>query len=133
MCIVFAKVPEKLRRKVGEKAFRGVMVGYPHDAPGYRVYNPATRRITTSLHVVFQENTPGLGTRRPINSRLSHTLQTPTTPKTSHPDSIPLSLTQSRSPHPISHIRPTARPASDLTPFATENSWSTSLITLRSL
>jgi hypothetical protein len=31
-CAVFAKVPDKLRRKLGEKAFRGVMVGYgsPH-------------------------------------------------------------------------------------------------------
>jgi hypothetical protein len=26
-CIVFAKVPDKLRRKLGEKTFRGVMVG----------------------------------------------------------------------------------------------------------
>jgi hypothetical protein len=34
-CIVFAKVPDKLRRKLGEKAFRGIMVGYPRDAPGY--------------------------------------------------------------------------------------------------
>jgi hypothetical protein len=39
-CTVFAKVPDKLRRKLSEKAFRGVMVGYPHDVPGYRVYNP---------------------------------------------------------------------------------------------
>jgi hypothetical protein len=29
---IFAQVPDKLRRKLGEKAFRGVMVGYPHDA-----------------------------------------------------------------------------------------------------
>jgi hypothetical protein len=52
-CDVFAKVPDKLRRKLGEKAFRGVMVGYPCDAPRYRVYNPETRRITTSVNVVF--------------------------------------------------------------------------------
>jgi hypothetical protein len=29
------------------------MVDYPHDAPGYRMYNPETRRITNSVHVVF--------------------------------------------------------------------------------
>jgi hypothetical protein len=52
-CIVFAKVPDTLSWKLGEKELRGVMVGYPHDAPGYRVYNPAARRITTSVHVVF--------------------------------------------------------------------------------
>jgi hypothetical protein len=50
---VFAKVPDKLRWKLGEEAFRGVMVGYPLDAPGYRVYNPETSRITISVHVVF--------------------------------------------------------------------------------
>jgi hypothetical protein len=60
-CAVFAKVPDKLRRKLCEKAFRGVMVGYPIDAPGYRVYIQETRRITTAIHVVFQENTPGFG------------------------------------------------------------------------
>jgi hypothetical protein len=36
-CAVFAKVPDKLRRKLREKAFRGVIVGYPTDAPGSRV------------------------------------------------------------------------------------------------
>jgi hypothetical protein len=57
-CVVFAKVPHKLRRKLGEKAFRGVMVSYPPYAMGYRVYNPVTLRITTSVHVMFQENVP---------------------------------------------------------------------------
>jgi transposase InsO family protein len=52
-CTVFAKVPDKLRRKLSEKAFRGVMVGYPPNAPGYLKYNPETHRITTSVHVVF--------------------------------------------------------------------------------
>jgi hypothetical protein len=48
-CIVSAKVPHKLRRKLGEKAFRGVMVGKPPDAPWYCLYNPVTPRITTSV------------------------------------------------------------------------------------
>jgi hypothetical protein len=46
-CTVFAKVSDKLRRKLNEKAFRGVMVGYRPNALGYRIYNPETRRITT--------------------------------------------------------------------------------------
>jgi hypothetical protein len=54
-CTVFAKVPDKLRRKLGEKAFRGVMVSYPSNAPCSRVYNPVTRRIATSVHVMFKE------------------------------------------------------------------------------
>jgi hypothetical protein len=51
-CIVFAKVHDKLRRKLGEKTFRGVMVGYPRDAPVYRAYNHVTRRITILVRVV---------------------------------------------------------------------------------
>jgi hypothetical protein len=70
-CAVFAKVPDKLRRKVSEKAFRGVMVGYPTDAPGYRVYNPETRRITTSVHVVFQKDTPGFGAQLSVDSAIT--------------------------------------------------------------
>jgi hypothetical protein len=53
---VFAKVPDKLRRILDEEAFCGVMVGYPTDAPEYRVYNPETRHITTSVHIALQEN-----------------------------------------------------------------------------
>jgi hypothetical protein len=52
-CTVFSKVPDKLRRKLGEKSFCGVMVGYPSDAPCYGVYNPVARRITSSVHVMF--------------------------------------------------------------------------------
>jgi hypothetical protein len=67
-CAIFAKVPDKQHRKLSEKAFRGAMVGYPPDAPGYRVYNPETRRITTSVHVVFQEDTPGFDTQPSVDS-----------------------------------------------------------------
>jgi hypothetical protein len=70
-CTVFAKVPDKLRRNLSEKAFRGVMAGYPSDAPGYRVYNLVTRHITTSVHVVFQEDTLGFTTSMSIDSVIS--------------------------------------------------------------
>jgi hypothetical protein len=36
-CTVCAKIPDKLCRKLGEKAFCGIIVGYPPDAPGYRI------------------------------------------------------------------------------------------------
>jgi hypothetical protein len=45
-CTVFSKVPDKLRRELSEKAFRGVMVGYPPGAPSH-CDNPQTRRINT--------------------------------------------------------------------------------------
>jgi hypothetical protein len=98
-CAVFAKVPDKLRRKLGEKAFRGVMDGYPPNAPGYRVYSPETRRITTSVHVVFQENTPGFGTRLSIYSVIT--------------DSSDAEPPQDSSPHfhPIDTTLPEAQPS----------------------
>jgi hypothetical protein len=48
------------------------MVGYPPYAPGYRIYNLETRRITTSIHDVFQENTPGFGARLPVDSVIAN-------------------------------------------------------------
>jgi hypothetical protein len=47
---------------------RGVMVGYLHDAQGYRVYNLVTGRITTPVHVVYQEDMQGFIASRPIDS-----------------------------------------------------------------
>jgi uncharacterized membrane protein len=44
-CIIFAKVPDILRQKLGEKALQGVMVGYPSHASWYRVDNLVMRRI----------------------------------------------------------------------------------------
>jgi transposase InsO family protein len=69
-CTVFAKVPDSLRRKLGLKAFRGAMVGYSHNSPGYRIYNPATRRITTSVHVKFEETVPRFGSSHPLASSI---------------------------------------------------------------
>jgi hypothetical protein len=46
------------------------MVGYSYNSPGRRVYNPATRRITTSVHVKFQESVPGFATSHHVNSSI---------------------------------------------------------------
>jgi hypothetical protein len=69
-CTVFAEVPSKLRRKLGEKVLRGVMVGYSPDALGYRVYNLVTRHIATSVHVVFNEDVQGIGVSAAVNSMI---------------------------------------------------------------
>jgi hypothetical protein len=69
-CAVFAKVPDNLTRKLGLKAFRGVMVGYSKNSPGYRVYDPTTRRITTSVHVKFKELVPGFATSHHVDSSI---------------------------------------------------------------
>jgi hypothetical protein len=70
VCTIFAKVPDNLRRKLGMKAFRGVMVGYSQNSPGYRVYNPATTRITTYVHIKFHEKLPGFGTSHPVDASI---------------------------------------------------------------
>jgi hypothetical protein len=112
-CAVLAKVPNKLRRKFSEKAFRGVMVGYPTDAPRYRVYNPETRRITTSVHVVFQEDTPGFGARLSVDYVITYSPDdVPATSPQSHPIDITL-------PEPLPPRAPPRQARLRSHPFAT--------------
>jgi hypothetical protein len=68
---IFAKVHDNLRRKLREKAFRGVMVGYPLYALGQRVYNLDTRHITTLVHMVLKEDVLGFGVSTIIDSLIS--------------------------------------------------------------
>jgi hypothetical protein len=120
-CTVFAKVPDKLRPKLSEKTFRGVMVGYPPNAHGYRTYNPEPRRITTSVHVVFQENTHGFGARLPVDSVIADASDAddpPDTPLTFYPIN-PMPATSFRPPTPTPSLWPTDHPASGLTPSGT--------------
>jgi hypothetical protein len=47
-------VPNKLRTKLGDKAERGVMVGYPASSKGYRILlNDG--RIEVSRDIIFDE------------------------------------------------------------------------------
>jgi hypothetical protein len=127
-CAVFAKVSDKLRRKFGEKAFRGVMVGFPHDARGYRVYNPETRRMTTSVHAVFQENTPGFGSHLPIDSAITdrsddeypQDVSPPSHPNdttVSDPQPPPTAPRQTRlRSHPLNNVELVAQHMSDYPP-----------------
>jgi hypothetical protein len=92
-CAVSAKLPDKLRRKLGEKAFRGIMVGYPRDSPAYCIYNPAIRRINTPVHVVFQEDVQGFPPSLTVDSLIFYEPDTDTDP-VSGPHSHPLDLDQ---------------------------------------
>ncbi len=53
-------------------AFKGILIGYPTDTYGYLVYNPATKRVTTTRHVRCDETFDGRlseeGTARPTIS-----------------------------------------------------------------
>lgn len=49
---VMIHIPKEKRLKCDKKAERGILVGYPDDVKGYRVYNPKTKAITTSQDVI---------------------------------------------------------------------------------
>jgi hypothetical protein len=122
-CIVFAKVADMPHRTLGEKAFRGDMVGYPPDAPKSRVYNYATRRITTSVHVVFQEDVLGFKPSTPIHSMIPYASNT----ANDHghvPHPHPLDLDKHDADDaPRCLMMETAHTALDLTQFATGVWW----------
>lgn len=50
---VMKHIPKEKRHKWDRKSEQCIFVGYPEDIKGYRLYNPATRSITTSRDVVF--------------------------------------------------------------------------------
>lgn len=41
------------------KSYCGVMVGCDKDSVGYKIYNLATCRIVNTVHLRFNESTPG--------------------------------------------------------------------------
>jgi hypothetical protein len=44
-----------LRKKFGERAWKGVFIDYDFDSHAWLVYNPVTRRFIRSRNVVFDE------------------------------------------------------------------------------
>jgi hypothetical protein len=111
-CAVFAKVPDKLRRKLIEKAFRGIMVGYPIDAPGYRT----TRRHAASLlpSMLSFKKTLRASAHNSPSSRPSLTLRMTHGPP--HPNPTP---STSHCQNPYLLMQPLAKLCSVLIPFAT--------------
>ena len=58
-CPCWVLIPSNQRRKMADKAWKGIFVGYPADTRGWIVYNPQTRRAMVSKHVVFDETFNG--------------------------------------------------------------------------
>lgn len=48
-------IPKEKRQKWDRKSIEHILVGYPENVKGYRVYNPITRNITTSRDVIVRE------------------------------------------------------------------------------
>jgi hypothetical protein len=54
-CPAYAYVDKSQRRKLDDRAWKGIFVGYASYSPAWLVYNPATRRVVSSRNVVFDE------------------------------------------------------------------------------
>jgi hypothetical protein len=54
-CPAYVHIDSSLRTKLGDKAWKGIFVGYAFDSPAWLIYNPATRHVIRSRNVVFDE------------------------------------------------------------------------------
>jgi hypothetical protein len=59
-CTAYAYIPDQLRQKLDAKAEALVFVGYSTRSKGYRLYDPATKKIVVRRDVVFDETLLGL-------------------------------------------------------------------------
>ena len=55
-CPAYVHVDKSQRRKLDDRAWKGVFVGYAPESPAWLVYNPTTRRVVSSRNVVFDES-----------------------------------------------------------------------------
>ena len=44
-CVVYAHVPDELRRKVEKKGHKCIFIGYSEDRKTYKLYDPVTRKV----------------------------------------------------------------------------------------
>jgi hypothetical protein len=54
-CLAYVHVDKSQRRKLDDRAWKGVFVGYASESPVWLVYNLATRRVVNSRNVVLDE------------------------------------------------------------------------------
>lgn len=55
-CDAYAHVPDECRTKFDPKSKKCIFVGYSEVSKAYRLYNPESRRLTTSRDVTFNES-----------------------------------------------------------------------------
>ncbi|KAI5332732.1 hypothetical protein L3X38_022861 [Prunus dulcis] len=55
-CVCYVHIPSEVRQKLDAKSTKGIFVGHAIYEKGYRVYDPATKKILLSRDVVFDEN-----------------------------------------------------------------------------
>ena len=62
-CTAYVMVHPHQRRKLDDKAWAGIFLGYDDDSPSYRVYNPETKSVHLSRNVRFDEDDFATGHR----------------------------------------------------------------------
>ena len=72
-CNVYVHVPAEKRKKLDQKALKGIFVGYLEGSKGYKIYIPETRKFIRSRDVVFRENSFG-NSDRDTDSEAASTL-----------------------------------------------------------
>lgn len=53
--LVYAHVPDALRKKLDDKAEKYIFIGYSHETKGYKLFNPDTEKVIISRDVTFDE------------------------------------------------------------------------------
>lgn len=81
-CCAYVYNDHPSRQKLNSRAKEGVFVGYADDQKAYRVYFPDTRKLVTSIHVRFHDDTNGFSGGLPEGEKdcdLSFELPSPQT------------------------------------------------------
>jgi hypothetical protein len=54
-CLCYKHIPDQKRKKLDDKSEVMIMIGY-HTAGTYKLYNPITKKVTSSKDVTFEED-----------------------------------------------------------------------------
>jgi hypothetical protein len=55
-CRAYAHVYDHERKKLDDKAWRGILLGYDDSSPSYRIYDPDLGKVRRTVHVTFDED-----------------------------------------------------------------------------
>lgn len=54
--VCYSHIPSNLRHKLEETSTKGIFIGYGTCEKGYKVFSPATPKVTIFRDVIFDEN-----------------------------------------------------------------------------
>ena len=60
-CPAYVHIDAQQHRKLADKAWKGIFVGYSTHSPAYMVWNPSTHKVVFSRDIVFDEQSRSAG------------------------------------------------------------------------